>query len=76
MVKVRNDLTGKRFGRLVVIVQAEDYIYPDGHRMSRWLCQCDCGNTIVVNSNSLTRGLTQSCGCIKKKILLENNLVD
>lgn len=70
MVKVRNDLTGKRFGRLVVIVQAEDYIYPDGHRMSRWLCQCDCGNTIVVNSNSLTRGLTQSCGCIKKENLV------
>ena len=30
MVKVRNDLTGKTFGKLTVIEQVEDYIYPNG----------------------------------------------
>ena len=30
MVKVKEDLTGRRFGRLVIIKQAEDYISPNG----------------------------------------------
>lgn len=39
MVKVRNNLTGKRFGRLVVLKQAEDYVNPNtGVRTARWLC--------------------------------------
>ena len=36
------DLTGKRFGRLIVIRQ----IGVDKRRREKtWLCQCDCGNT-------------------------------
>ena len=34
MIKVREDLIGKVFGRLTVIEQAEDYIYPNGKRRS------------------------------------------
>lgn len=67
---LREDLTGQRFGKLTVLSQSEDYIYPSGNHMSRWLCECDCGNTVVVNSNSLKSGSTQSCGCIKKENLV------
>ena len=35
---------------------------------SRWLCQCECGNQTIVNSGSLRRGLTKSCGCVKQSI--------
>ena len=52
-------LVGQRFGRLVVMEQAESS--PDGKR--RWKCQCDCGNQTVVLGYSLTRGATVSCGC-------------
>jgi hypothetical protein len=31
-----------------------------------WLCQCECGNTVVVNGNALRRGNTRSCGCLQK----------
>ena len=49
MVKVRDNLTGKRFGRLVVLKQAEDYVNPNtGVRTARWLCQCDCGSDPII----------------------------
>jgi hypothetical protein len=56
------DLTGQRFGRLVVIGQS-------GRRGSAitWECRCDCGG---VNRNPTTRSLqvgrTTSCGCVAR----------
>lgn len=51
------DLTGKRFGRLVV--QRRHGTNHD----ATWECLCDCGNRHVVNGNHLRRGATKSCGC-------------
>lgn len=62
-VSAKIDLTGKRFGRLVVIEQ-DDFVKYD---RPRWLCRCDCGNEIVVRGNSLRQGDTVSCGCVKKE---------
>lgn len=68
MIKVKKDLTGRTFGRLTVLRQVEDYISPSGEHKAQWLCQCACGsNPIVVQGRSLTRGLTKSCGCLKKE---------
>lgn len=53
------DLTGQRFGRLLV----EAYLgRKDLHSWFR--CKCDCGGSIDTHSNVLRRGLTQSCGCL------------
>lgn len=30
-----------------------------------WLCQCDCGNQATIDGPNLTKGGTQSCGCLK-----------
>lgn len=56
--KQKTDLTGRRFGKLVVIEQAEHA----GDRI-QWRCVCDCGTESVVRASSLTRGKTKSCGC-------------
>ncbi len=71
MVKIKKDLTNKRFGRLTVIKQAEDYITPSCMRISQWLCRCDCGNEIIVRGVCLTRSknATKSCGCLQKEIV-------
>lgn len=54
------DLTGKRFGRLVVINE-----YISNTRESQWLCKCDCGTlTKPIFASNLRRGHTKSCGCI------------
>ena len=53
------DLTGHKYGHLTVIERA-------GKKNGRiaWLCECDCGNKIVVTSNALRTNNTKSCGCI------------
>ena len=55
-----DDLTGKRFGKLVVLNEAEK-IGMSGK--SRWNCLCDCGKQTIVFSCALKRGNTKSCGC-------------
>jgi hypothetical protein len=53
------DLSGKRFGRLVVISHIA--------KTSKWLCKCECGNEASVKSWRLRHGVTKSCGCIIKE---------
>ena len=60
------DLTGQKFGRLTVIRRVEDKICPSG-TYKQYLCKCDCGNERIVISQNLTRGHTQSCGCLARE---------
>ena len=53
------DLTGKRYGRLLVI----DYAGTLSHR-SAWQCKCDCGKVNIITSHGLRQGTTRSCGCL------------
>lgn len=62
------DLTGRRFGRLVVI---ERYGYKG--KAITWRCKCDCGGEKIVVGYSLRSGNTQSCGCIHREQLVERN---
>lgn len=55
----RIDLTGKRFGKLVVIKAAPSS--PKGQ--SKWICRCDCGKESNVFTLNLVRKATRSCGC-------------
>lgn len=72
------DLTGKRYGRLVVIGRDKDYISPTGRKIVRWKCQCDCGNTVSTTAIHLTNGDTLSCGCYgterRRKSISSRNL--
>lgn len=56
------DLTGKRFGRLVVIERA-------GYERNAvtWRCICDCGNEITTTSYRLNSKQTTSCGCYQRE---------
>lgn len=58
-----NDLTGRKFGRLIVLERAENAT--DGH--AQWLCECKCGNRKVITSQSLVCNLTRSCGCFRNE---------
>lgn len=64
--KVFKDLTGQRYGRLVV-VRRENNKQPFS-----WLCQCDCGKTKIIRGTDLKLGKTKSCGCYRK----EKNRID
>lgn len=60
------DLTGQRFGRLVVIQRAENR-----GRATVWQCKCDCGKTVEIRSAELIRGRAKSCGCLRRDRCLE-----
>ena len=53
------DLTGKRFGKLIVT----GFHKRDKHGRARWYCVCDCGNGKEALGRSLNIGQTISCGC-------------
>ena len=57
-----NDLTGKRFDRLVV----ECIAFKKNNRVY-WKCKCDCGNFVNVLAYNLTKKQTRSCGCYNKE---------
>lgn len=64
MVKVKEDLTGKRFGQWMVLGQAEDYISPsNGKHCAMWLCKCNCkyGTIAKVRGGHLTGGKSTRC---------------
>ena len=63
------DLTGQRFGRLIVIERAGS----DKQKRATWKCSCDCGQVSIVSSGNLLKGITRSCGCIKREALIERS---
>ena len=71
------DLTGQQFGHLTVLELMPER---DNDGRCQWLCQCSCGNIVIVSSHALLSHNTISCGCIKSigesyiyKILKKNN---
>ena len=62
MARKKLDLTNRRFGRLVVVGEAEPYVSPSGNKIRRCDCKCDCGRTTIVYAGHLTSGNTKSCG--------------
>lgn len=51
------DLTGRRFGRLVVLAD----LGTDEHGARHWLCRCDCGREAVRTALQLRRGESAQC---------------
>lgn len=60
MNKKREDLSGRKFGRLTV----KEFARAGNNRQSIWRCECDCGNFVEVSRNRLLSGHTKSCGCL------------
>ena len=67
---MKEKMIGLRFGRLVVISQAPNYVGPNGSKKSKWTCICDCGYTIdVIGANLLKPNGTKSCGCLRRETM-------
>jgi hypothetical protein len=62
-MKKVTDLSGKKFGRLLVQKRAGSQ---GGN--ATWECLCDCGNITIVKSNNLIAGTSRSCGCLEKEL--------
>lgn len=55
----KQDLTGKRFGKLIVLCKSDNR----SRRATMWQCQCDCGNICEKPTGELNAGTATSCGC-------------
>ena len=62
----RINLAGAEFGRLTVKKYIAD---------SKWECVCSCGVIKAIDSYSLRRGITQSCGCLHGDVIKQRNTV-
>lgn len=56
------DLTGQRFGKLVITGRTDE----KKDRYFLWHCRCDCGGEILANTKALRRGTISNCGCVPK----------
>lgn len=62
----RANLTNRTFGRLTV---------QEWSGNGKWKCICDCGNIILVQTNNLKNGNTQSCGCLQRDRASESSYI-
>jgi hypothetical protein len=58
---MRQDMTGKKFGRLLVLGEG-----PRVHKSpdTFWHCRCECGQSTITAGGRLRAGTAKSCGCI------------
>lgn len=75
MVVKSKDLTGRRFGRVVVL----EKVGSSAGRISIYRCRCDCGVEFNAYASNLTSGRTRSCGCLRneqlrKRITIEETI--
>lgn len=58
------DLTNRTFGKLKVVKRAEN----SNSGQPRWLCECRCGKTCIVDGRFLKNGAVKSCGCLPRGV--------
>ena len=58
------DITGQRFNKLT----ATRFLYSKRNQGFFWEFLCDCGNKKILRAFNVVKGLSKSCGCIRKKI--------
>lgn len=56
----RDDMTGRRYGKLTMVAFVESAKSPI------WLARCDCGQTVHVRRVNVLTGNTRSCGCLPR----------
>lgn len=64
MGKPAADLTGQKFGKLLV----QERTGSNKNRDAMWKCLCDCGKETTVSSRYLRSGRIKSCGCLRHKL--------
>ena len=68
----RIDLTGQRYGRLVV-VRFAGAVQSGTQKRMLWDVRCDCGKTDTVKSLSMRNGATRSCGCLHTEVTIKRS---
>ena len=62
---INDNLTGRRFGNLLVIRPLCKRVETRNKYVIYWHCRCDCGKEVVVTNYALRNGIKTSCGCVR-----------
>lgn len=62
------NLINQKYGSLTVLSEE-----PSKNRNTYWLCQCDCGNTVIKATKLLRHENYPNCGCLTKQLQSENS---
>lgn len=57
------DITGQRFGKVVVLCRAPKPLTASKTQGAFWKCKCNCGRMFVSNGGRIRFGKVKSCGC-------------
>lgn len=68
---MQNDLSGRRFTRLVAL--RSELVQTRSKKQTMWLCVCDCGKQKYVMSSFLFSGAVKSCGCARNERIASLN---
>lgn len=66
------NISGQRFGALTAVRCLD--MNNKGYRV--WLCRCDCGGEIAVDTRRLKRGIVTNCGCVPKENARSGSLAE
>ena len=69
MIGRHEDMTGRRFGRLVCL----SFQGSDDNGLAMWKVRCDCGREFMAYRVNMIQGRTTSCGCWKSEKLIIRN---
>lgn len=71
----RLSIIGKRFGRLIVLAEADNRSSPNGQTRRYSLCVCECGKQLEITNGSLTSGHSTSCGCLRLETTKKSSFI-
>lgn len=67
--RIKLDIIGQKFNRLLVVEQVEDEIDAKSEKhKSRYKCLCDCGNYTIQRGTDVKSGRVKSCGCLHREV--------
>ena len=66
-----NDLTGRKFGKLTVLSRSDIRTARGDRTTPAWECRCDCGNTVFLATDTITRAGTRMCESCRAKYATE-----
>ncbi len=69
-MKISNPVAGAKFGRLTVL----ELVREPGKAHLRFRCKCDCGAECCPGKYALIKGITKSCGCLRRELNLTNGI--
>lgn len=74
--KRATDLSGQRFGRLVVIDRNFEKQEKLKSNDPYWNCICDCGKNCIIKTSKLKSDKSKSCGCLSRELTSKKQLKD